>query len=167
MKRLVVLVLIIGLFLAACGDSDTPGDATPETVEQATAEFRTPLPEAAEAKVISTNTPVPPPPTPTSLPTDTPLPEPTAAATAAESKFLVRAMTASFCGLKVANRTGPNANISLPENATIKLRFWENFFPCRLLPSCDAATGRPKGSLYLAPRLVARVAASDAIEVPL
>ena len=85
MKRVVILVVILGLLLAACGPAGTQGDVTQETAEQETVEFKTPLPQATEAKVLPTNTPVPPPPTPTSLPTKTPLPTPSPAATAAES----------------------------------------------------------------------------------
>lgn len=85
MKRLIVLVMILGLLLAACGPSKAPDDVAQETADQETAQFKTPLPEATEAKVLPTNTPVPPPPTPTSLPTKTPLPTPSPAATAAET----------------------------------------------------------------------------------
>ena len=85
MKRLVILIIILGLLLTACGPAETPEDVVQGTAEEATAEFKTPLPEATEAKVMPTNTPVPPPPTPTSLPTKTPLPTPSPAATAEES----------------------------------------------------------------------------------
>ncbi|MFC2030777.1 SUMF1/EgtB/PvdO family nonheme iron enzyme [Chloroflexota bacterium] len=86
MKRLLVLAIVLGLLLAACGSAETPGDVAQETAEPATAEFKTPLPQAAEAMLLPTNTPVAAPPTPTSLPTNTPpLPTPSPAATAAES----------------------------------------------------------------------------------
>jgi formylglycine-generating enzyme required for sulfatase activity len=82
MKRLVIYLAILGLLLTACGGAGEPGDVAQETPGGATAEFKTPLPEAAEAKLLPTNTPVAPPPTPTQQPTDTPLPtsvpEPTA-----------------------------------------------------------------------------------------
>ena len=77
MKTLVVLFSILALLLAACGSPEEPEDTA-----QTTAEFKTPLPEATEARVLPTNTPVPPPPTPTSPPTEVPaptsVPEPTA-----------------------------------------------------------------------------------------
>jgi formylglycine-generating enzyme required for sulfatase activity len=85
MKRLMVLVVFLGLLLAACGRAETPGDVAQGTAEQETVGFKTPLPEASAAKVIPTNTPVPPPPTRTSSPTDTPLPSPSPAATTAET----------------------------------------------------------------------------------
>jgi iron(II)-dependent oxidoreductase len=85
MKRLVVLVIILGLVLAACGPAETPGDVAQQTAEAETGEFKTPLPEATEAQVMPTSTPVPAPPTPTSLPTNTPLPTPSPAAMAAET----------------------------------------------------------------------------------
>ncbi|MGD9146996.1 MAG: SUMF1/EgtB/PvdO family nonheme iron enzyme, partial [Anaerolineae bacterium] len=86
MKRLVVLLVILGLLLAACGSAETPDDEAQATVEQETVEFKTPLPAATEAKVQPTNTPVPPPPTPTSLPTNTPPPTPSPAPTTAEEQ---------------------------------------------------------------------------------
>jgi formylglycine-generating enzyme required for sulfatase activity len=85
MKRLVTLAVLLGLLLAACGSADTPGDVAQETTEQETAEFKTPLPEAIDAKVIPTNTPMPAPPTRTSSPANTPLPTPSPAATEAET----------------------------------------------------------------------------------
>jgi formylglycine-generating enzyme required for sulfatase activity len=85
MKRLVTLAIMLGLFLAACGSADTPDEVIQETPEQGTAEFKTPLPQAMEAKVIPTNTPVPPPPTRTIQPTDTPMPTPSPAAAEAET----------------------------------------------------------------------------------
>jgi formylglycine-generating enzyme required for sulfatase activity len=82
MKRLVVLFSVLVLLLAGCGSAEEPADTAQTTGKQATAEFKTPLPEAAEARVLPTNTPVPPPPTPTAqptaAPTDTSVPEPTA-----------------------------------------------------------------------------------------
>ncbi len=82
MRKLVVLLCILALLLAACGSADKPEDTALTAVEQESVEFKTPLPQAAEAMVLPTNTPVPPPPTPTSQPTaeptETPEPEPTA-----------------------------------------------------------------------------------------
>jgi formylglycine-generating enzyme required for sulfatase activity len=73
MRRLVVLLLILGLGLAACGSGKGTGESAPVT-EEATAVFKTPLPEATEAGVQPTNTPVAAPPTPTPQPTNTPAP---------------------------------------------------------------------------------------------
>jgi formylglycine-generating enzyme required for sulfatase activity len=84
MKRLALVVIALGLLLAACGSAQTTGDQAQETAEESV-EFKTPLPQATEAKVLPTSTPVPPPPTPTSLPTNTPLPAPSPAATTAET----------------------------------------------------------------------------------
>jgi formylglycine-generating enzyme required for sulfatase activity len=86
MKRLFILIAILGLVLTACGGGGEPKDVTQEEQEQETAEFKTPLPEATEAGVLPTSTPVAPPPTPTPQPTDTPMPtsEPEPTATAAE-----------------------------------------------------------------------------------
>jgi len=78
-KRLVILLVLLGLFLSACGPAEEPeAEKTAEaTAEQVTVEFKTPLPEPTQAKVVPTDTPVPPPPTPTPLPTSTPVPTPT------------------------------------------------------------------------------------------
>ena len=79
MKKLVIFLAVLGLFLAACGPAkESEGEGTPqETAEKVTVEFKTPLPEATEARVVPTDTPVPPPPTPTPRPTSTPVPTPT------------------------------------------------------------------------------------------
>ncbi len=69
MKKLLIFIAIVGLLLAACG----PAEETAQTL-QPTVEFKTPLPEPTQAKVVPTNTPVPPPPTPTPRPTPTPVP---------------------------------------------------------------------------------------------
>jgi len=72
MKKLVVVFVVLGLLLAACGG---PAEA-PETGDTArpTIEFKTPPPEPTEAQMRPTNTPAPPPPTPTPRPTATPVP---------------------------------------------------------------------------------------------
>ncbi len=79
MKKLVILLAILGLLLSACGPATGPesDETTPEMTKKVTVEFKTPLPEATQAKVVPTDTPVPPPPTPTPRPTFTPLPSPT------------------------------------------------------------------------------------------
>jgi len=83
MKRLVIFLTILALFLSACGPAEEAGvDQTVEkTKEEVTVEFKTPLPEPTEAQVVPTDTPVPPPPTrtpqPTAPPQPTPTPEPT------------------------------------------------------------------------------------------
>ena len=82
MRRLVILLSVLVLLLTGCGSAEEPADKAQTGAEQATVEFKTPLPEASEAGVLPTNTPVPPPPTPTpqptAAPTDTTEPEPTA-----------------------------------------------------------------------------------------
>lgn len=90
MKRLVVPLAILGLLLSACGPAAEGGETAQPTAKQVTVEFKTPLPEPTQAKVVPTNTPVPPPPTPTPMPTatfpptPTPLPTSTPAPTPAE-----------------------------------------------------------------------------------
>jgi formylglycine-generating enzyme required for sulfatase activity len=87
MKRLLILFTILALLMGACGSADEPEDTAEEKAEQATVAFKTPLPQATEAKVLPTNTPVPPPPTPTPQPTPTtqPTPEPEPTATPAQA----------------------------------------------------------------------------------
>ena len=79
MRNLLILVAIFALFLAACG---RPDEGPSEDRSQATVEFKTPLPESTQAKLVPTATPVPPPPTPTPRPT--PVPETEATEAAAE-----------------------------------------------------------------------------------
>lgn len=66
MRKALIVVAILGLVVAACGRAEEP-----EEGQQVTVEFKTPLPESAQAKLVPTNTPVPPPPTPTPRPTAT------------------------------------------------------------------------------------------------
>jgi iron(II)-dependent oxidoreductase len=96
MKKALIVFAILGLILAACGPSEeSAGGKTPQ---QVTAEFKTPLPEATQAKLVPTNTPVPPPSTPTPRPTPTLAPTPTPApeteATAAETEAAAEATEA-------------------------------------------------------------------------
>ncbi|GAB4541176.1 MAG: hypothetical protein Kow0063_31790 [Anaerolineae bacterium] len=77
MRRTLILLVVVGLLMAACGPSERAAQETSKT--GVTVEFKTPLPEATQAKVVPTNTPVPPPPTPTPRPTATPAPAPTSA----------------------------------------------------------------------------------------
>ncbi len=77
MRRLKIALAILGLLLAACGPSAE--EAEVGETSDVTVEFKTPLPEATQAKVVPTNTPVPPPPSPTPRPTSTPAPTPTPA----------------------------------------------------------------------------------------
>ena len=84
-RNLILLLAVLALLLVACGAAEEPKepeDKAQTTVDEATVEFKTPLPEATEAVVLPTNTPVPPPPTPTpqptAAPTETAVPEPTA-----------------------------------------------------------------------------------------
>lgn len=74
-KRRVILLVLLGLFLAACSPATESVDD--ETAGQVTVEFKTPLPESTQAHVVATDTPVPPPPTPTPQPTVPPSPTPT------------------------------------------------------------------------------------------
>ena len=86
MRKLLMLCLILGLVLTACGGGGGGEDVAQETPERATSEFKTPLPEATEAGLLPTNTPVLPPPTPTPQPTATlePTAEPEPTATPAD-----------------------------------------------------------------------------------
>jgi len=75
MRRALILLVVMGLLVAACGPAEEPEEGT--TPQQVTVEFKTPLPEATQAKLVPTNTPVPPPPTPTPRASPTPVPTPT------------------------------------------------------------------------------------------
>ena len=78
-KKAAILLILLGLLiLPACGSG---GDVDKTTGGQATTEFKTPLPESEQAKLMPTNTPLPPPPTPTKRPTSTPAPTETPAPT--------------------------------------------------------------------------------------
>ncbi len=70
MKKVLMSLMVLVLLLVACGRSEEPGAA--ETSPQVTVEFKTPLPEATQARLLPTNTPVAPPPTPTPRPASTP-----------------------------------------------------------------------------------------------
>jgi hypothetical protein len=73
MKRLLSASLFLLLVLSvSCGPSPSETVPSGEETPQATVEFKTPLPQATEARVVPTPTPVPPPPTPTPRPTPTP-----------------------------------------------------------------------------------------------
>jgi formylglycine-generating enzyme required for sulfatase activity len=84
MKTMLIALTTLALLLTACGGSQQPGGAA-QTTPKVTLEFKTPLPEADQAKMLPTNTPVPPPPTPTLRPTNTPLPPPTQEAAPSEA----------------------------------------------------------------------------------
>ncbi len=89
MKKLVVVFVVLGLLLAACGgpaEGPEPGDTARPTIE-----FKTPPPEPTEAQMKPTTTPVPPPPTPTPRPTATPVP--TAAPEEAETETEIETET--------------------------------------------------------------------------
>jgi formylglycine-generating enzyme required for sulfatase activity len=77
MKKSLIFIAIVGLLLVACGPAQEAEKAPPSQAH-ATVEFKTPLPESTQAKVVPTHTPVPAPPTPTPRPS--PTPAPTAAA---------------------------------------------------------------------------------------
>lgn len=93
MKKLVLFLAVVASILAACGPAEKSESSktAQATAARVTVEFKTPLPEATQAKVVPTNTPVPPPPTPTPQPsftptlTSTPEPTPTPAPTKADA----------------------------------------------------------------------------------
>ncbi len=71
-KKAAMVLALLGLLLSACGSVE---ETTPQkAAEQVTVEFKTPLPEPTQAKLVATDTPRPPPPTPTPQPTFTPMP---------------------------------------------------------------------------------------------
>ena len=88
MRRLVILLAVLGLLLSACGPAKgREGDETAQaTAEQVTVELETSLPEPTQVQVLPTDTPLPPPPTLTPLPTPTLQPTSTPAPTVAEEE---------------------------------------------------------------------------------
>ena len=60
MRKVLIALAILGLLAAACGPPDEgPSEGQ---ARQVTVEFKTPLPESTQAKLVPTATPVPPPP---------------------------------------------------------------------------------------------------------
>jgi formylglycine-generating enzyme required for sulfatase activity len=102
MRKALIVLAVLGLLAGACGQSGGPEGGAPSQTK-ATVEFKTPLPEATQAKLMPTNTPVPPPPTPTSRPTPAPAPSPTPAPATGATEEATAEATEATAPPSVAN----------------------------------------------------------------